>query len=61
MKEIAERVDSDDMIEETLIVLIIAFNPDFLDVYDHKKVESTQLKFALALYAHNKKDWQGVL
>merc|ERR1719499_1177980 len=56
MKEIAESIDSGDMIEVILIVLIILFNPDFLDLDDKKKVEIIQLKFVLALHAHYKKE-----
>ena len=52
MKDISESVDSDDEIEIILIVLIIAFSADFLDLKDRNKVEKMQLKFVLLLQAH---------
>jgi len=52
MKEISNSVDSDDEIQTILIVLIIAFSADFLDLEDRPLVEKTQLKFVLLLQSH---------
>jgi hypothetical protein len=52
MKEISNTVDSDDEIEIILIVLIIAFSADFLDLKDRNQVEKIQLKFVLFLQSH---------
>eukprot|EP00092_Neocalanus_flemingeri_P034757 GFUD01037825.1.p2 GENE.GFUD01037825.1~~GFUD01037825.1.p2 ORF type:complete len:306 (+),score=87.81 GFUD01037825.1:800-1717(+) len=52
MKDISNSVDSDDEIEIILLVLIIAFSADFLDLEDRSQVEKTQLKFVLFLQSH---------
>merc|ERR1711892_791934 len=52
MKDISDNVDGDDEIEIILIVLIIAFSPDFLDLSDRRRVEKIQLKFVLFLQSH---------
>merc|ERR1711892_1621589 len=52
MKEISNSVDSDDEIEIILVVLIIAFSADLLDLEDRSQVEKTQLKFVLLLRTH---------
>jgi len=52
MKDISDNVDSEDEIEIVLIVLIIVFSPDYLDLKDHSKVEKLYLKFVLLLQSH---------
>ena len=52
MKDISDNVDSEDEIEIVLIVLIIVFSPDFLDLIDHSQVEKLYLKFVLLLQSH---------
>jgi len=52
MKEISVSVDSDDEIQIILIVLIMVFSSDFLDLEDRSYVEKTQLKFVLLLQSH---------
>jgi len=52
MREISSHVDSYDEVEVILLVLIIAFSSEFLDLKDRCQVEKTLLKFALFLEAH---------
>jgi len=52
VNEIANSVEFEDEIQMVLIVLIIAFNPDFLDLKDRHGLERTQFKFVLLLQAH---------
>ena len=52
MEEIAAWVDIKDEIQITLLVLILAFNHDFLDLKGRSLVEKIQLKFVLVLQSH---------
>ena len=52
MKDISDNVDNDDEIEIILIVLIIAFSPDYLDLKDTSQVEKIHQKFVLLLQSH---------
>ena len=52
MQEIAAWVDIKDEIQLTLLVLILAFNHDFLDLKGRSLVEKIQLKFVLLLQSH---------
>ena len=52
MEEIAAWVDIKDETQLTLLVLILAFNHDFLDLKGRSLVEKIQLKFVLVLQSH---------
>ena len=52
MEEISAWVDIKDHIQLTLLVLILAFNHDFLDLKGRSLVEKIQLKFVLVLQTH---------
>ena len=52
MEEISAWVDTKDHIQLTLLVLILAFNHDFLDLKGRSLVEKIQLKFVLVLQSH---------
>jgi len=52
MKDISDNVDSEDKIEIVLIVLIIVFSPDYLELKDRSQVEKLYLKFVLLLQSH---------
>jgi len=50
--QIAQIVDPSDTISLVLLVLIIAFSPDFIDLENRKQVEKIQLKFVILLQKH---------
>jgi hypothetical protein len=52
MEEISAWVDTKDHIQLTLLVLILAFNHDFLDLKGRSLVEKIQLKFVMVLQSH---------
>ena len=52
MEDIAGWVDFHDELQITLLVLILAFNHDFLDLRGRCQVEKIQLKFVLLLQTH---------
>ena len=52
MEDIAGLVDFNDELQIILLVLILAFNHDFLDLRGRCQVEKIQLKFVLLLQSH---------
>ena len=49
MSQISSWVDPEDRIQLILLTLILAFNPDFLQLENRVQVEETQLRFVLLL------------
>ena len=52
MRDIASRVDIDDEHQLLLMLLILAFNHDFLDLKNRQQVEKIQLKYVVLLQIH---------
>lgn len=52
VQQIAQIVDPSDTISLVLLVLIIAFSPDFIDLENRTQVEQIQLKFVILLQKH---------
>lgn len=61
MEDIASWVDVDDDVQIILLVFILAFNHDFLDLKDRCQVEKIQMKFVLLLQAHLRATYPGTL
>jgi len=52
MEDITSWVDPNDDIQIILIILILAFNHDFLDLQGRSQVEKIQLKYVILLQSH---------
>jgi len=52
MEQISSWLDPQDKIQLTLITLILAFNPDFLQLENRSQVEEIQLRFVMLLQAY---------
>ena len=52
MEDITSWVDTNDDIQIILIILILAFNHDFLDLEGRSQVEKIQLKYVILLQSH---------
>lgn len=61
MEDIASWVDFNDEVQIILLVFILAFNHDFLDLKDRCQVEKIQMKFVLLLQAHLRATYPGTL